>query len=628
MVFAILTDKTKMKLFILIGILASVSWGFSAENGERTLSDAVKDYSTLQAQIDQLLKLKIPGCTSEMGNEKNPLCSVKNICERPEIIKDGPVLYKNAAGESIFAENYYSTRNDLNTCLKDKFSDEISSNKDELLQKLGASHLKKILAANRKLSDLVQKYNQGSALSKISAEILNMSIEAGLDNSDLGWDKEGTERDDLMKLIGQAEKKTKLKLNSEIKKTLVEIQYLKNNPDYKKEAEKLNAQIIGNIVPEDPFYDWSKLSDQKNINLLTKKSQEAYELFKSTSNEMVLYLKSKRTKDNALMIDRMVEKVKTMRFEPPRLTETLTKHCSYPNAFYSPKTHALTICPQMLNYPKAALMETLAHEMAHSFDSCNFSAKFYKARGPGVAEEAPFEIDLKMDASAGNFKTTYDEDVRGEKVQDKIRMSEHPFAKTMSCLQEENSVGAVVIDQKNLMKKVDASLDDLKKSGQDVPDNSVASYLHHLKEKGKDYFDYFGGCDLSNNGGDGLLRNQMQEAFADKMASEIVAKKIATLSKSDAEKAVLEISVSYENLCFKEGRTDKMLRDFAVKEGCQQFYENKTEEEKILKAVDMASPGFDPHPKDKVRIEKNLLAHPLIRKALNCAADKGVKYCE
>lgn len=622
-----------MKVFFLFSLLIMIHAAGPvalAEDSERTLGDALKDYSTLQAEIDHLLKIKMPECTPGIGNtsDKNPLCSLKSICERPELAHDGPVLYKNAAGETIFADNYYSTRSVLNTCLKDKFADEIAAKKDELLQKLGADHLKKILFANRKLSDLTQKYKQGSAIQKISSAILNMSIEAGLANDDFSWEKQATSRNDLLAIISKAEKKTKLKLNSEIKKTLVEIQYLKNNPDYIREAEKLNAQLIANVLPEDPFYDWSKLDDEKNRKLLTQKTQNAYDLFKETANEMTLYLASKKTKKNAAMIDRMLEKIKTIRFDPPRLTEMLTKHCAFPNAFYTPKTHSLTICPQMLNFPKAALMETLAHEMSHSIDSCNFSAKFFKSRGPMVTEDAPFDIDIKMDPSLGNFKTTYDDEGSGTKVQDKVKLADHPFARTMSCLQKEKSVGAEGINAQAILKKVETALEDLRKAGQDLPNNAQAVYLHHLKENGKEYFDYFGGCDLSNNGGDGLLRSQMQEAFADKMASEIVARKIAKQTKAEAEKTILEIAISYENICFKEGKTDKMLRDFAVKEGCNQFYENKSEEEKILSAVNMASPDADPHPKTNARIERNLLAQPQIRKTLSCGVDRGVKYCE
>lgn len=641
MVFVEYADKEDMKLFFFAILILSFGLTSFAQDRERTLNDAVIEYQKLQVQIDRMLKEKRPDCSSTIGcsdSQKNPVCSVKAICERPELNKDGPLMYKNSAGEILYSDNYFSSRDALNSCLKDKYADEISAKKNEMLQNLGARHLQKIFLANKKLSELTNKYNQGSAIQKISMEVLNMSLQAGLSGEGTDWDKAGTSKDDLHAMIAVAEKKLKLKLIPEIKNQLVEIQYLKKNPTYQAEVDKFDRALVADIIPSDPLYDWSKLTDEEsaggakaihqNRDLLMKKTQDAYGLFKETSKDIVDYLESKKTKDNSAMMDRLIERVKTIRFEPPRLTDTLKKHCTYPNAFYSPRTHSLTICPQMLGQPKMALLETLAHEISHSFDSCNFSGEFYKKRGPTLTEEAPFEMDIKMDPSAGNYQVSMGDDVPGARVQDKIKYADHPFSKTMSCLQDERSVGAVVLNEKAVMDIADKALVELRQNGQDKPNNPKASYLHFLKDNGKNYFDYFQGCDLSNNGGEALLRSQMQEAFADKMSSEIIARKLSSRSRSEAESGVIEIALSYGDLCGNEGDSLKMVRDFAAKEGCKNFYENKTYEERVLKGVALAAPEFDSHPKTETRVGRNLLAHPLLRKALNCPSDRGVKYCE
>lgn len=629
----------KVSLFLIFALCIGLRC-FAQEN-ERSLDDTLKEYVGLQSEIDRMLKDKHPDCRSMYScddSSKSALCSVKAICERPEIKREGPVLYQNSAGELLYNDDYYEFRNDLNTCLKDKFSDEISAKKAELLQKLGALYLKKIFDENKKLTQFVSKYNQGAALTKVSAEILNMSLLAGINGDGNDWEKSGTSKDDLSVMITAAEKKLKIKLIPEIKKSLVEIQYLKKNPTYQVEVDKLDRALIADIIPSDPFYDWSKLLNKEsaggvknltqNREQLTRKTQDAYAMFKETARDVIEYLESKKTKENLALMERLISRVKTIRFDPPRLTDTLNAHCKYPNAFYIPKSHSLTICPQMLGQPKAVLIETLAHEIAHSFDSCNLSGKFYQKRGPSLVEEAPFDIDIKMDPPVGNYQVTFDVDGPGTRLQDKMKYADHPFSKTMSCLQDERSVGAVVLNENAIMDQTDRALAELKQNGQDKVESSKSMYLHFLKDNGKNYFDYFQGCDLSDHEGVTILRSQMQEAFADKISSEVIARKLSSKGRTEAERGVIEIALSYGDLCGSTGNTLKMIRDFAVKEGCKSFYENKTYEEKVLDGVALAAPKFDPHPKTQTRINRNLLAHPQLRKALNCSYERGLKYCE
>lgn len=640
MVFLVLTDRVRMKCFLLVLILLFGPLSLFGEEGERALADAVRDYQNIQSDVEKMLRLKCPDCEA-ITPESAKFCSLKEFCQRPELNHDRPVLYKNDKGESVLNEYYYIIRNQVRSCLREKYTDEINLKKDELMTRLKTEHLKKILAANKKLGQLASRYSQGNALSRISSEILTMSVEAGLNQEDFPWEKQGTHRDDLALLITEAENRLKIKLVPEIKKTLVEIQYLKSNPAYGKELEELERTLIPDVVPADPFYDWAKLTDEKaagsaralqeNQKKLKDKSQDAYQLFVETREEMLLYLESKKTRKNADMIERAKEKVKTIRFNPPRLTETLGRVCQSPNAFYSAENHSFTICPQMMNFPRFSLMETIAHEIAHSIDSCNLSKAMMKKKGPSVVEDAPFEIELKTDAPPANYTlASYGEELKpANVVQNFMKYADHPFSETLSCLKDPRSVGAVSLNQNDIKKQIESAMENLQKNhGSDTGNNAQVRYLSHLKQNAEDFFSYAEGCSLEGKGSKNLLRSQMQESFSDKIAAEIVARKLKGKSRQAAEKAILEVTMGYAAPCPNDTDGEKALMKFAEKEGCKNFYSNKSYSERIFTGLAIMDPAFDTHAPTQVRIDRNLLAHPEVRKALSCPLDRGVKYCE
>ncbi len=605
------------------------------------LEDAILDYQDLQKEIDAILRVKTPDCMP--GTDTGPgktFCSLKDYCARNEVHTDAPVLYQNEKGEKIVNDEYYQMREDLRSCFLEKYAEDIKGKKDELASKLNATHLKQIIALNKKLNQLSDKYNQAGIIQKISTEILSMSLKAEVEGDVSPWDLEQPGEFQLAKVISLAEKHTKIKLNSEIKKTLVEIQLLKKDHRYLEQIDAFEKVIIPDAKNKDPFFDWTLLTDENaaggkkaleaNRARLIKKTQEAYGVFQETQKELLSYLESKKNENNIDKIERIKERVKTIRFHSPRLTDTLKQECVSPNAYYSPLDHSFTVCPQVLDYPKMALMDAMAHEISHSFDSCNFSGKMYKIPGPEIlSEEAPFEVDIKMDPIEGNYTNTLNEDPEDlspkDKIQDKIKYFDHPFSKTLSCLQDPKSVGAQSLRPDVIAAKTKEELAELTRLGQNNPKNKKARYLNFLNDHQKDYFDYFQGCDYK---GAGLARSQMQEAFADHMASEIMARKLKSSSKTEAEKSILEIVLAYGNVCSNEGRAATKLRAFAVNEGCLHYFENMNEEQKIIQGLSIVDPQFNPHTEIAVGIDRNLLAHPVIRKALKCSEDKGIKYCE
>ena len=421
---------------------------------------------------------------------------------------------------------------------------------------------------------------------------------------------------------------------------MVEIEYLKKNTTYTDEIQTFEKNLIPQVSIQDPLLDWKLLTDEKaagglkalmdNRKMFTEKTQNAYALFQETQKEMIEYLGSIKNPLNSEKIDRIITRITTIRFNPPRLSPTLILECKSPNAYYDTDTHSFTICPQMLNYPKMALVETIAHEITHSFDPCTMSGKFYQLKGPLVVEVAPFEVDIKMSPVLGNFKNTMEEDPYlpdlKKRQQDKLLYKDNPFAKTISCLQDPLSVGAQTIKLDEMRLKAKEKLAELTRLGQNTEKNPEARELNYFNEHEEDYFNYFQGCDASESGS--LGNNQIQEAFADKISSEIVARKLNTLNREDAQKSFLEITLSYGNICANESQDVIKLREFAIKENCPKYSENMINQDRILKSLKIIKPDFDTHSESAKRIEKIHLAHPGIRKALKCTPHSEAKYCE
>lgn len=605
------------------------------------LGAVLLDYQTLQKEVDDLLKIKKPDCLPNPSADEKNFCELKNYCELKELHKDDPLIYQNEQGEKIVNDEYYEMRNNITSCLREKFADEIKEKKEELSLKLGNEHLKKILAANKLLSAQVSKYGQGNALSRISMEITNITLEAGLNAEAPVWGNKSSESSELLAVIALAEKRTRLKLNPEIKKTLIAIEQLKLNPSYKIELEKFESRIIPESTPKDPFYDWSQLLSEKaaggtqklklNRQNLQQKSQDVYNVFEETRSDLLIFLNEKKNEKNSKQIERIIERVKTIKFNTPRLTAELKENCKYPNAFYNSRNHSFTICPQFLNFPRISLKETIAHEIAHSFDSCNLSGNFYKSMGPEIVEDAPFEVDIKKSPVLGNFRNTRGEEPKElkakNKIQEKMLYADNPFSKTLSCLTDPRSVGALTPDLNELKRKALEELALLTKQNQNNDKNAKARGLNYFINNADDYFSYFEGCNNSNFG-DSLGRSQMQEAFADKISSEIISRDLAHSSALSAKTKVLEIALGYGNVCPNETAVATKFRDFAVKNGCGDFIENMSNEKRILSEMNLVDPAFNPHPEVQKRLENSLMAHPTIRRVLQCPTDKGVKYCE
>jgi hypothetical protein len=207
-------------------------------------------------------------------------------------------------------------------------------------------------------------------------------------------------------------------------------------------------------------------------------------------------------------------------------------------------------------------------------------------------------------------------------VQERMLYKDNPFTKTLSCLQDQSSVGAIPMDTNSIAQKIKNKQMKMIRLGQDNSQNNDYKFVDFSSKNQQEFLDYFQGCNI-----EGDIRTQLQEAFADKVAAEIMAKKLSQLSVKDAATSINEIILSYGNLCSSQGLGEREYYNFGVKQDCPDYFENVTTQERILTSLKIVN-KFDPHPDPVIRIQNNLLAHPLIRKSLNCETAKGVKFCE
>jgi hypothetical protein len=176
------------------------------------------------------------------------------------------------------------------------------------------------------------------------------------------------------------------------------------------------------------------------------------------------------------------------------------------------------LCPQYLENPKIVLRETIAHELAHSFDPCNLSKGITKKLGPEYVEETPFNIQLKMDNIVGNYSAyPFDETIPSKNIfQLPMKFSNNPFQNTIQCLQNPESINAKILDQTELKKKLATTIKEIKENELDDKTGGPFKYYQFLENNLDSYLDFNAGCNLQKMGIDMGL-SQIQEAFADKI---------------------------------------------------------------------------------------------------------------
>lgn len=601
--------------------------------------DALKEFNQLQAELNHLFEKPVITCQineKDLNGARSDFdrCSLMNYCKKFIGQTDSPNLYQGTDG-TIVNDQFFREQNTWAQCLKITYKDDVAQKVEEFSRAQKAKHLKEVLILNQKLQANLKKNNEFSKMGMINIELINSNL-----SNELNADETSDEPVDLKQRINLAETKLKIKLSPSTIDLLVAIEQKTNDKKYIEESKSFEASLFPSLKPTNLFSNMANFTDVavagntkkliQNQKIYNQKSSEVYNYFFEAKKDLVEYLMSKRTLFNKNEIDRAVTRVKLIKFKTPSLGEDFVKACENPNAWYSSNNNTMTICPGWLDRPKMFLYETFAHELSHSIDPCNLSAPMkIKSSKADEVEEAPFEVTLKMEElnqSQVLFGETSNDSLKSSD-QKIMNVKDHPFYKMLSCLQDPKSIGAIVPNVQQIQQQIDSELDFFNKSGRSNSTDTYYSYLKFAKDNLGQFNDQYGLCHFQSSAG----VSQIEEAFADKMASELIAKKLAAMPKEVAtremEKIILGDLNTDDALCPKGPNIEKM-KAHGVEVGCDVYFANKAKAEKMAIALEMSSHfNKDSHPLLINRFDRLIFAHPTLRKILNCSPN-GVKYCE
>ncbi len=395
---------------------------------------------------------------------------------------------------------------------------------------------------------------------------------------------------------------------------------------------KLGEACVKNPFPQalvnDPFAypelleDEEKAGGKENLikyqNQVRKEAQRAENIFKDTKTRVIKLIEKRRTAGNKNEIDNMVQRIQQTEFAAPKLGdkfETLAvQGCEMPNAFYQPSLNTVTICPQLLNLPDAAIVSTLAHELGHAIDPCAMTYTYSKNDKDQVQlDMPPYLGGPPLDEIKPQIPAVFPD--------------KNPLKEVISCLNSPASMGIKIPSQQELLKAVDQFEEDLRKETQeaqeenegpnDLSDATVADLEDQRKAIRNNYNKYLHCGRFTNNG-------HTQEAFSDWIASQVIAEKLTEIKSSEKarEYAFESQGVFFSTECENVKQSTSARIQKATGPHCSMFGE-LMEQYKALEPQNSST-----HPKTSLRVNKVVLAKPEIQKALGCKPGQNTKECK
>lgn len=365
---------------------------------------------------------------------------------------------------------------------------------------------------------------------------------------------------------------------------------------------------------EDESVAGSKENQKKHLRLVEKELKRTQDLFKSTKEKVVQLLEKRRTPANKNEIDNMIQRVQRTQFAPPKFGDKIenlaAQGCEMPNAYYQPATNSVTLCPQLLNLPDAAIVSTLAHELAHSIDPCAMTYTYSKdANKKSVLDIPPYLGGPQLNELKPEIKAVFPD--------------QNPLKEVIACLKSPASIGVKTPSQADILATVDKMESALRaemimeneQSGE-LGDATLASFEDQRKVIRSSYPKYQNCSRFTNNG-------HVQEAFADWLSVEVIGEKISEIKTSEKarqyafESQAVFFSTGCENI--KQATANRIKK--ATGSHCEMFTE-VTEKMKAFQDANVTT-----HPDTPDRMNKVVLAKPEIKKALGCKDGLNSKAC-
>ncbi len=357
---------------------------------------------------------------------------------------------------------------------------------------------------------------------------------------------------------------------------------------------------------------------KKNLAKYNKELQRARGIFADVQIRITKILESRRTAGNSTEIDNMISRIKTAKFTGPKLGDGIytlsAEGCESPNAFYDPGKHTVTVCPQFLNLPDAALFTTLSHELGHSIDPCSMVFSYSQGK-KGLEMDYP-------DFMGGDGK-------KGKAKIAAISVDKNPMSGILACLQTSSSLGVKIPTKESMLSAIDKEEDDLRKEvaadsdsgavGQEedgIPrgelgDATMAGFDDSRKAIREHYDTYKNCSSFSSNG-------HMQEAWSDWVASQTLASKVSEISDSKKAKEyaftseAVFLSIGCQNIA------QAALNKVKAANGQCSYLD---EVSKLMAGLNNeGKSGSDSHPPTDNRVNRLMFVKPEVQNALGCKA--------
>ena len=658
-----------MRIFIFLIVLLTLG-GISASafNDCPGCAEAY-NIEQLQQTLDKNFKLKTE-CSHFGGAAGISNCTFAQMCQKFSLNTEAPYIYQNESGEKIPNYSLTSLEFKFNLCTAQKLhknpGEEMITGMEKMKSQLKENQRKSLQLAVA-LDDSIRRHNEEKAM----FEIGNASIVEALKNLDTNSDSGGifvvarqTTRNQIEKQFEKMEQRAGYKISEETKKLYVDsqLQLLTGFSD-----NSLSQEDPSKSRNTNPFLDPFLFSDSKkagskdavikNQARLQKELDRNYKIFASTQSQILGYLDEKRTPATSDQIDKMKARISSIRMDTETMSLLNPAVCAGPNAFYNPGDHQFHICPQIMELPSESLRMIIAHELAHSIDPCSMSDDLLLVSGKTVAEamsqpsKEQTEIYEKSAAEVGTFfpklkdpqpksNTHFVVDFLGMsksnlsfiyiKPEWKVFSSgfpgnQNPFSSTLSCLESPDSIHARSVDEKSLAQSMDTAIEKARAAGADPTKDPELQRTMEAKKNLHELLNQHGACSFMG-GSNG--KSQLQESFADKIASEIVARDLQNKSISEKQKGVFEaagffLGISCPNISEK---TKSVFSKTAEQQNCG-LDSNKSATD-IMQIFSAQAHERDEHPWEVDRIERLFLAHPELRRDLGCSSSSSARYCQ
>ncbi len=623
-------------------LLASTSALRAEDEVQTSASDALLIFKEANKELTRLNSV-LPVC--DLSKEKN--CEQREFCDFLSQNKNNYQIYKNDEGEYIPNFALYGIDASLKNCA------QVSSQSELILNPIPKADLGKVEKAKlyKALQESIKKNGEQEIMSKLEyarSEIVLEKAEKGteMDEFDrykiLRDPKAGKEL--IINELSEVESKAGVKFSEETREKYISFHsYTPPIFEIKEEEAKPSLEPVWKSPVADPFMDISLLTLGSEAEVKEQKAKyqkrldKTYDTFLEAQKDLIAIIESKKDKIGKKATESILERLKTVNMNE----ETDSVMCVAPNAFYNPQDHKITICRQLLMLPKESVKSIIAHELGHSFDPCVISGELNsmkedKDKNP-LADILPTKNDKLKPSNYKKSESIFIADVMemlpssSQTKAKKIPFSDNPFSSLISCLSSPKSMGARTPDYTTLEKNLNLAIGEMEAGGATKKSSPEYAQLLKIKSNFNDIKKSKYACSFIPGTG----FTEIQEAFADWVAGEVVA---SDLAKAKPEK---KRAIAFESMAFFLGMDCKNLSPELSKatkatlKSCNSDASvaiNSGFSGDITVLSQVAQRSADPHPRTFKRIDNLFMAQPEIREAMGCNSKRfpsqGAQRCE